>query len=115
MLKACQGRSSRLGISANLSQWRLSGFSPVQTVRTLRDRLFILDLNQPGAPKPDDQPTPKLRNSEAVRQCLQEIRGLNLRPTMIAITPLSTLPTEPAESVDTLNSINQILVRLVKP
>ena len=52
ILKACEGRSKRLGACPDLGYWMRSGIDPIQGVRQLKDRLITVhmhDLHARGA------------------------------------------------------------------
>ena len=45
VLKACQGRSKRIGACGDLGYWMRSGIDPIQAARTLKDRLLTVQMH----------------------------------------------------------------------
>ncbi len=85
ILKACAGRSKRLGACADLGYWMRSGIDPVQGVRQLKERLITVhmhDLHAGGADGHDVPWGTGVGHTEAV---LKELHQLGLRPTMFGI------------------------------
>jgi sugar phosphate isomerase/epimerase len=59
VLKACRGRSGRIGACCDTGHWMRSGISPVQALRKLKGRIICLhfkDLNEFGDPNAHDVP-----------------------------------------------------------
>jgi len=85
ILKACEGRSKRLGACADLGYWMRAGIDPIAGVRQLKDRLLTLqmhDLNARGADGHDVPWGTGVGNTAAL---LKEIHRLGIRPTMFGL------------------------------
>jgi type 1 glutamine amidotransferase/sugar phosphate isomerase/epimerase len=85
ILKACEGRSKRLGACADLGYWMRSGIDPVQAVQQLKERLITVhmhDLHAPGADGHDVPWGTGVGHSEAF---LKQLHQLGIRPTMFGI------------------------------
>ena len=83
-VKLLQGRSDRLGVSADLAAWLRAGVEPMQAVRTLGVRLHVLqlsDLDQAGrAGREISWGVGAGRLSDLLR----EVHNLHLQPIMCA-------------------------------
>ncbi len=106
VLRACEGRSQRLGAGADLGYWIRAGIDPVKGVRTLGKRLITLqmhDLHAAGAEAHDVPWGTGVGQTEAV---IREVRRLGLKPTMFGIEYswnwLESVP-EIRQSVDFFN------------
>jgi len=85
VLKACEGRSMRLGACGDLGHWMRSGIDPVEALRKLKERLITVrmhDLNAGGAEGHD---VPWGSGVGNTAEFLREVRRLGLRPTMFGI------------------------------
>jgi type 1 glutamine amidotransferase/sugar phosphate isomerase/epimerase len=85
ILKACEGRSKRLGACADLGYWMRSGIDPIQAVQQLKERLITVhmhDLHAPGADGHDVPWGTGVGHSEAF---LKQLHQLGIRPTMFGI------------------------------
>jgi type 1 glutamine amidotransferase/sugar phosphate isomerase/epimerase len=82
ILKACEGRSKRLGACADLGYWMRGGIDPIAAVNKLKDRLITVqlhDLNELSAAGHDVPWGTGVGNTEAF---IREMRRLGLQPTM---------------------------------
>ena len=85
VLKACQGRSARLGACADVGHWQRSGIQLVEGVRLLGARLLALhvkDLNELG---PNGHDVPWGTGRGDVAALLREVHRLGVRPTLFAV------------------------------
>jgi type 1 glutamine amidotransferase/sugar phosphate isomerase/epimerase len=85
ILKACAGRSKRLGACADLGYWMRGGMDPIEGIRQLKDRLitvYMHDLNESGAGGHDVPWGTGVGNTTAF---LQELHRLGLCPTMFGL------------------------------
>jgi sugar phosphate isomerase/epimerase len=82
ILKACHGRTKRLGACADLGYWMRAGIDPVQAVAMLKDRLITVqmhDLNEAG---PQGHDVPWGDGVGKTGLFIREVHRLGLRPTM---------------------------------
>ena len=85
ILKACEGRSKRLGACADLGYWMRAGIDPIQAVRQLKDRLITVQMHDLHARGADGHDVPwgtGVGNTEAF---LKELHRLGIRPTMFGL------------------------------
>ena len=84
-LKVCAGRSSRIGVCADIGHWQRSGLKPVEGIRLLGRRLLTLhvkDLNEAG---PNGHDVPWGTGLGDIAAVLREVHHLSLKPTLFAI------------------------------
>ena len=84
-MKACEGRSARVGAGADLGYWIRSGIDPVEGVRKLGKRLITLqmhDLNELG---PAGHDVPWGSGAGKTSEVIREVRRLGLQPTMFGV------------------------------
>lgn len=82
ILKACHGRSKRIGACADLGYWMRAGVDPIQAVRTLGERLITVqvhDLNELSRTAHDVPWGTGVGKTEAF---IREVHRLGLNPTM---------------------------------
>jgi sugar phosphate isomerase/epimerase len=85
VLKACAGRSSRIGACGDIGYWLRSGIDPVAAAGKLGSRLITLqvhDLNETGANGHD---VPWGTGVSRLESLMRELQQLNIRPTMIGL------------------------------
>jgi type 1 glutamine amidotransferase/sugar phosphate isomerase/epimerase len=85
ILKACAGRSQRLGAAADLGYWLMHGFDPVRAVNELKGRLITVrlhDLSKRGAGGHDVGWGTGVGKTAAF---LKEVRRLGIQPTMFGL------------------------------
>jgi len=85
ILKACEGRSKRIGACPDLGYWMRSGIDPLEGLRQLKDRVITVHMHDLHAPGTDGHDVPwgtGVGNSEAI---LKELHQLGIRPTMFGI------------------------------
>jgi sugar phosphate isomerase/epimerase len=85
ILKACQGRSKRMGACVDLGYWMRSGIDPVEAVRLLKDRVITVQMHDLDNRKAEGQDVPWGTGAGRTREFFSELQKLNLRPTMIGI------------------------------
>jgi sugar phosphate isomerase/epimerase len=109
ILKACEGRSKRLGACADLGYWMRAGLDPVTSVALLKDRLITVqmhDLNELTAQGHDVPWGTGVGKTEAF---IKEVHRLGLKPTMwgleYAYNWLESMP-EIAKSVEFFNGVS---------
>lgn len=85
ILKACAGRTKRLGAAPDLGYWIRSGIDPIEGIRKLKDRVITLqmhDLNDRGAEGHD---VPWGSGKGATADFIREVHRLGLKPTMFGV------------------------------
>jgi type 1 glutamine amidotransferase/sugar phosphate isomerase/epimerase len=85
VLRACRGRSRRLGAAVDTGDWLRSGIDPVRAVRVLRERLVTLQLQDRAARGPGNLKVPWGTGAGRIEPVLKEIARLGLPPTMFAL------------------------------
>ncbi|MGA2497613.1 MAG: ThuA domain-containing protein, partial [Tepidisphaeraceae bacterium] len=58
VMKACQGRSKRIGACGDLGYWMRSGIDPIEAVNILKDRLITVHMHDLHAAGPDGHDVP---------------------------------------------------------
>jgi sugar phosphate isomerase/epimerase len=85
ILKACEGRTKRLGACADLGYWMRAGIDPITAVRKLKDRLLTVqmhDLDQLSAAGHD---VPWGSGAGRTEEFVRELRRLGITPTMFGL------------------------------
>jgi sugar phosphate isomerase/epimerase len=85
VLKACRGRSRRVGACGDVGYWMRSGIEPVEAVRMLGERLITIqmhDLHERGATGHD---VPWGTGVGRTRELIEEIGRLGIVPTMFGL------------------------------
>ena len=85
ILKACEGRSKRLGACADLGYWMRSGIDPVQAVRQLKERLITVQMHDLNTRDADGHDVPWGTGVGKTEAFLKELHQLGIRPTMFGL------------------------------
>jgi sugar phosphate isomerase/epimerase len=84
-MEACKGRSPRIGACVDIGYWLRSGIDPIQGVRTLGDRLMVVQMHDLDEVSPQGQDVPWGTGAGRTRELIGTIHELGLRPTLIEI------------------------------
>ena len=84
-MKACEGRTRRLGACADLGYWMRSGIDPIDAVRQLKSRLITVQMHDLNNRTPDGHDVPWGTGAGKTEAFLREVHHLGLRPTMFGL------------------------------
>jgi sugar phosphate isomerase/epimerase len=85
ILKACEGRSKRLGACTDLGYWMRAGLDPIEAVRQLKDRLITVQMHDLHARSADGHDVPWGTGAGNTAAFLRELHRLGIRPTMFGL------------------------------
>ena len=85
IMKACEGRTRRLGACADLGYWMRSGIDPIDAVRQLKSRLITVQIHDLNNRTPDGHDVPWGTGAGKTEAFLREVHRLGLRPTMFGL------------------------------
>ncbi|MBI5688262.1 MAG: ThuA domain-containing protein [Verrucomicrobia bacterium] len=109
VLKACAGRSKRLGACADLGYWMRAGIDPLKALRTLKDRLLTVQMHDLNELTPQGHDVPWGTGVGKTEEFLREMHRLGIRPTMFGLEYsynwLDSLP-EIARCVEFFNGVS---------
>ena len=106
ILKACEGRSKRLGACADLGYWMRAGIDPVKAVALLKERLITVQMHDLNELTPQGHDVPWGTGLGKTDEFIREVHRLGIKPTMwgmeYAYNWLESLP-DIANSVEFFN------------
>jgi type 1 glutamine amidotransferase/sugar phosphate isomerase/epimerase len=109
VLKACEGRSKRLGACADLGYWMRAGIDPLEALRKLKDRLITVQMHDLNELTSQGHDVPWGTGAGKTEEFLREMRRLGVRPTMFGLEYsynwLDSLP-ETARCVEFFNDLS---------
>jgi len=82
ILKACAGRTKRLGACADIGYWMRGGIDPVAGVNKLKDRLITIQMHDLNELTPTGHDVPWGTGVGKTEQVIKEIHRLGITPTM---------------------------------
>jgi len=85
ILKACDGRTARLGAAADVGYWIRAGVDPIEAVRKLKGRLITVQMHDLHERSPQGHDVPWGSGAGKSEALLREIHRLGLKPTMIGL------------------------------
>jgi type 1 glutamine amidotransferase len=91
LLQACERRDRHVGVCANLNTWVTEGVKPAQAVRSLKDRIFVVQLGAPGSHQRQST------SAAGQQKLLLEMHRLGVKPRLFAIEAAESSPTAAAE------------------
>ena len=114
VLKACEGRSRRLGACGDLGYWMRSGLDPIQAARALKDRLLTVQMHDLHATGGDGHDVPWGTGAGKSEKFFRELHRLGVKPTMIGLEYsydwLESLP-KAAQCIEFFNATSLKLAR----
>ena len=109
ILKACEGRSKRLGACADLGYWMRAGIDPVKAVGLLKERLITVQMHDLNELSEQGHDVPWGSGAGKTQQFIKEVHRLGLKPTMwgleYAYNWLESMP-EIAKCVEFFNGVS---------
>lgn len=118
ILKACEGRSKRLGACADVGYWMRAGIDPVQGLGKLKDRLITVQMHDLNELSTTGHDVPWGTGSGQAEKILKEMHRLGIKPTMWGLEYsynfLDSLP-EITRSATFFNKVSQQLANDSKP
>ncbi len=85
VLEVCKGRSRRIGACGDVGYWMRAGVDPLAAVRTLGDRLIVLQLHDLNAAGPDGHDVPWGTGVGETEKLLREMHRLGIRPSLVGL------------------------------
>jgi type 1 glutamine amidotransferase/sugar phosphate isomerase/epimerase len=85
ILKACEGRSKRIGAAPDLGYWLRHGIDPVEAVRLLKDRILTVQMHDLHEAGENGHDVPWGTGIGKSREFFQELHRLGVKPTMIGL------------------------------
>ena len=82
IMKACQGRSKRLGACADIGYWMRGGIDPVAAVNKLKDRLITVQMHDLNELSPTGHDVPWGSGVGKTEEFIKEMHRLGVKPTM---------------------------------
>jgi type 1 glutamine amidotransferase/sugar phosphate isomerase/epimerase len=114
VLKACQGRSKRIGACPDLGYWMRAGIDPIKAVAMLKDRVITVhvhDLNELG---PQGHDVPWGSGVGKTEEFIRALHALGVKPTMFGIEYaynwLESMP-EVGRSIEFFNKVSLDLAK----
>lgn len=114
VLKACEGRSARIGACADIGYWLRSGIDPLEGARLLKDRLLIVQMHDLNSVAADGHDVPWGTGVGKSAEFLRKLHRLGIKPRMIGLEYshdwLESLP-KVAECIEFFNTTTLQLAR----
>jgi type 1 glutamine amidotransferase/sugar phosphate isomerase/epimerase len=85
VLKACEGRSKRIGACPDVGYWLRSGIDPIVAIRILKDRILMVHLHDLHETGGNGHDVPWGTGIAKSAEFLSELHRLRAKPTMIGI------------------------------
>ena len=85
ILKACKGRSRRIGACADMGYWMRDGIDPVESLKMLRNRLKTIQMHDLNELTPQGHDVPWGTGVGRTEQFLREMHRLGITPTMFGL------------------------------
>jgi sugar phosphate isomerase/epimerase/type 1 glutamine amidotransferase len=85
LLKACEGRSERVGACGDIGYWLRSGIDPVAAARKLGSRLITVQMHDLNETAQSGHDVPWGTGVSHMEDFVRELHRLKVRPTMIGL------------------------------
>jgi type 1 glutamine amidotransferase/sugar phosphate isomerase/epimerase len=114
ILKACQGRSKRIGACADLGYWMRSGIDPIKAVNTLKDRLITVQMHDLQERSPEGHDVPWGTGVGQTEQFVREVHRLGIKPTMFGLEYSYNWLNSMPEIAQCIEFFNRVSLQLAK-
>ena len=85
ILKACKGRSKRIGACGDMGYWMRAGIDPIQAIRTLKSRLLTIQMHDLHDLTPKGHDVPWGTGAGRTEAVIAELHRLGITPTMFGL------------------------------
>jgi len=85
IIKACDGRSRRIGACADIGYWMRDGIDPVASLQMLRNRLMTVQMHDLNELSPQGHDVPWGTGAGRTEEFLREMHRLRIKPTMFGL------------------------------
>jgi sugar phosphate isomerase/epimerase/type 1 glutamine amidotransferase len=85
ILKACDGRSRRIGACPDLGYWMRAGLDPVKCINVLKDRVVTIHMHDLHELSPQGHDVPWGTGAGRSGDFIREMHRLGIRPAMMGI------------------------------
>ena len=85
ILKACRGRSRRIGACGDLGYWMRSGIDPIKAVNMLGNRLITVQMHDLNELSPEGHDVPWGTGAGNSEKFIKEVHRLGIKPTMFGL------------------------------
>jgi len=85
ILKACRGRSKRIGACGDLGYWMRSGIDPIKAVNMLGNRLITVQMHDLHELSPEGHDVPWGSGAGNSEKFIKEVHRLGIKPTMFGL------------------------------
>ncbi len=85
IMKACRGRSKRIGACGDMGYWIRSGIDPIKAVNTLKDRLITVQMHDLHELSPKGHDVSWGSGAGRTEKFIKEIHRLGIKPTMFGL------------------------------
>ena len=114
IMKACRGRSKRIGACGDLGYWMRSGIDPLEALNTLKDRLITLQMHDLHQLSPEGHDVPWGTGAGRMEHFINHIHRLGINPTMFGLEYsynwIESMP-EIARCIDFFNKVSMKLAK----
>jgi sugar phosphate isomerase/epimerase len=85
IIKACDGRSRRIGACVDIGYWMRDGIDPVASLKMLRNRLMTVQMHDLNELSPQGHDVPWGTGVGRAEEFLREMHRLRIKPTMFGL------------------------------
>ena len=85
ILKACRGRTKRIGACADMGYWMRDGIDPIEALKKLKDRLITVQMHDLHELSPNGHDVPWGTGAGRTEQFIREMHRLGIKPTMFGL------------------------------
>lgn len=85
VMKACEGRGPRVGVCADMGYWMRDGLDPIAAVKTIGQRLFVVQTHDLHELSPEGHDVPWGTGAGRMREFLEEVHRQGVQPEMFGL------------------------------
>ena len=85
VMAVCKDRGPRIGVCADMGYWMRSGLDPVAAVKTIGDRLFVVQMHDLNELSPEGHDVPWGAGAGRTKAFLEEVHRQGVKPHMFGL------------------------------
>ncbi len=114
IMKACVGRSKRIGACGDMGYWMRSGIDPIKAVNTLKDRLITVQMHDLNELSPEGHDVPWGSGVGRTEKFIEEIHRLGIKLTMFGLEYSYNWFESMTEIARCIDFFNKVSMKLAK-
>ena len=112
IMKACEGKSKRLGAGVDLGFWLQAGLDPVKEIELLKERLITIQMHDVNELAAGAHDVPLGAGAGQIERLLRAMKERGVKPTMFSLEHITKAPDATPEVAQSVRFLNKVSLEL---